>query len=77
MGNDFIRASTTLSDGNADAAGTVLDHGNPAYKNLIEGKRYTGEVTLFGKGYMADFNVFKDKNGQVVGAYLVGIPMSN
>ena len=74
-GSEFVRVSTSLiTDENKDAAGTILSHTNPAYNNLINGKRFTGEVELFGKKYMADYDVFRDKNGTVVGAYLVGIP---
>lgn len=76
-GTEFVRESTSLiTENNADAAGTVLDHSNPAYDNLMNGKRYTGVVELFGTKYMADYDVFRDKDGKVVGAYLVGIPLN-
>lgn len=75
-GSEFVRASTSLiTENNEDAAGTILSHTNPAYESLMNGKRYTGVVELFGQKYMSDYNVFRDKNGRVIGAYLVGIPM--
>lgn len=75
IGDEFVRLSTSLTtDREIDAAGTSLDHTTQAYKNLMNGMRYTGDTVLFGKKYMTDFNVLKDKNGQVIGAYLVGIP---
>ncbi len=76
-GNEFIRESTSLiTENNKDAAGTALSHSNPAYDNLMNGKRYTGIVDLFGVKCMADYDVFRDKDGKVIGAYLVGIPLT-
>lgn len=76
-GNEFVRESTSLiTENNTDAAGTLLSHTNPSYDSLMNGKRYTGIVELFGVKYMADYDVFRDKDGKVIGAYLVGIPMT-
>ncbi len=76
-GDEFVRESTSLiTESNTDAAGTVLSHTNPAYDNLMNGKRFTGIVELFGKKYMADYDVFRDKDGNVIGAYLVGLPLA-
>jgi len=76
-GNEFVRESTSLmTESNADAAGTTLSHSNPAYDSLMNGKRFTGVVELFGVKYMADYDVFRDKDGKVIGAYLVGIPLN-
>ncbi len=72
-GNEFIRLSTTEKN---EKPGTILDHSHPAYKHLIGELRYTNKVTLSGKDYMADYDVFRDRQGRVVGAYLVGIPLT-
>lgn len=84
MGDDFVRLSTTLSKTGAlsigtiageDAGGTVLDRSSPAYQALIKNMRYTGEMMLNGKRFMTDYDVFKDNQGNVVGAYMVGVPL--
>lgn len=76
-GNEFVRESTSLgTEKSNDAKGTTLSHNNPAYNSLMNEKRYTGEVELFGMKYMADYDVIRDKDGTVIGAYFVGIPIS-
>lgn len=72
-GEEFIRLSTTEKN---ETPGTVLSHSHPAYKRLLGELRYTDKVTLSGKEYMADYDVFRDRQGRVIGAYLVGIPLS-
>ncbi|MBX9743758.1 MAG: Cache 3/Cache 2 fusion domain-containing protein [Chlamydiales bacterium] len=69
--NEFIRISTTETN---EKEGTVLSHSHPAYKRLLGELRYTDKVVLSGKEYMADYDVFRDRQGRVIGAYLVGIP---
>jgi methyl-accepting chemotaxis protein len=71
-GEEFIRLSTTEKN---EKPGTALPHSHPAYERLIGELRYTGVVTLSGNRYMADYDVFRDRQGRVIGAYLVGIPM--
>jgi methyl-accepting chemotaxis protein-2 (aspartate sensor receptor) len=76
-GDEFVRVSTSLNiTPSLDGEGTILDHASGAYKNLIQGKRYTGKVTLFGKQFVADYDVIKEKGGKVIGAYLVAIPLT-
>lgn len=69
--NEFIRLMTTEAN---EEAGTILDHASPAYERLLGELRYTGKIVLSDKQYMADYDVFRDKQGRVIGAYLVGIP---
>ncbi len=71
-GDEFIRLSTTEKN---ERPGTILAHSHPAYKRLLGELRYTDKVTLSGKEYMADYDVFRDRQGRVIGAYLVGIPL--
>ena len=72
VGDEFVRISTTEKN---EKPGNALSHAHPAYKRLIGELRYTEKVTLSGKEYMADYDVFRDRQGRVVGAYLVGIPL--
>ncbi|MGE0633851.1 MAG: Cache 3/Cache 2 fusion domain-containing protein, partial [Pseudobdellovibrionaceae bacterium] len=69
--DEFVRICTTEPNENA---GTALSHDHPAYKRLLGELRYTNKVTLAEKDYMADYDVFRDRPGRVIGAYLVGIP---
>jgi methyl-accepting chemotaxis protein len=72
-GDEFIRLSTTEP---GEKAGTALSHSHPAYNRLHGELRYTGVVTLSGQRFMADYDVFRDRQGRIVGAYVVGIPMA-
>lgn len=75
MGNEFVRQSTSLrTEKQEDAAGTILQHTNPAYSPLMQGESYMGEVELFGQQYSAYYDVIRDKEGQVIGAYFIGFP---
>ena len=71
-GDEFIRLCTTEPD---EKPGTALSHSHPAYKRLLGELRYTDKITLSGNEYMADYDVFRDRQGRIVGAYLVGIPI--
>ena len=70
VGDEFVRLTTTEE---GESPGTALVHSHPAYKNLLGELRYTNKVTLANKDYMADYDVFRDRQGRVIGAYLVGI----
>ncbi|MBI2743591.1 MAG: Cache 3/Cache 2 fusion domain-containing protein [Chlamydiales bacterium] len=70
--DEFVRISTTEP---GEKAGAALSHSHPAYKKMIGELRYTDKVTLAGKEYMADYDVFRDRQGRVIGAYLVAIPI--
>jgi methyl-accepting chemotaxis protein-2 (aspartate sensor receptor) len=70
VGDEFVRVNTTEAN---EAPGTILSHSHPAYERLLGELRYTNKVTLSNKDYMADYDVFRDRQGRVLGAYLVGI----
>lgn len=70
--DEFVRLSTTEPH---EKPGTILSHSHPAYKRLLGELRYTHKITLGGKEYMADYDVFRDRPGRVIGAYLVAIPL--
>jgi methyl-accepting chemotaxis protein len=71
--DEFVRLMTTEPN---EKTGTALPHSHPAYQRLIGELRYTNKVTLSGNDYMADYDVFRDRQGRIIGAYLVGIPMA-
>jgi Cache 3/Cache 2 fusion domain len=71
-GKDFIRTKTTLktSDGKS-AVNTKLDHGTAAFKALARKRSYSGEVTVFGKKYNADYAPMTSADGKLTGALFV------
>src|ERR1700722_278756 len=56
--DEFVRLSTTEKN---EKPGTILPHSHPAYKHLLGELRYTNKVTLSGIDYMADYDVFRDR----------------
>jgi Cache 3/Cache 2 fusion domain len=73
-GKDFIRTSTTLmkEDGKS-AVNTKLDHDSPAYKALTEKHSYSGDATVFGHKYEANYAPLTAADGHVTGALFVGV----
>jgi methyl-accepting chemotaxis protein-2 (aspartate sensor receptor) len=77
-GDEFIVISTPLKrEKGPGARGTALDHDHPAYKNLSKGLGFTGKITLFGKDFIAKYDVIKDRKDNVVGAVMVAKPLFN
>jgi hypothetical protein len=73
-GKDFTRTKTTLmTEAGASAAGTKLEHDSPAYKALTAKKSYSGEATVFGKKYDANYAPLTDGSGKVTGALFVAV----
>lgn len=74
-GHDFIRTHTTLlTEDKKSAVNTKLDQDNPGYKALIKKQCYSGEVSLFGEKYNANFAPLTDKDGNLTGALMVCMP---
>ena len=74
-GKDFIRTQTTLlTEDGKSAVNTKLDHDSPAYKALTQKHSYTGEATVFGHTYDADYAPLTGKDGRLTGALFVAIP---
>ena len=73
-GQDFVRTHTTLTteDGKS-AVNTKLDRGTPAYKALMAKHSYTGEASVFGHNYAANYAPLTDKDGQLTGALFVAV----
>ena len=72
MGDDFVRVTTSLKrlDGSR-TLGTFLGKKSPAYKVLMNKKRYFGTAKLFGNDYMAVYDPII-KNGELIGILYVG-----
>ena len=73
-GQDFVRTQTTLAteDGKS-AVNTKLDQDAPAYKALIQKRSYTGDATLFGREYEANYAPLTDEDGQLTGALFITV----
>src|SRR5512146_2528323 len=74
-GTDFTRTRTTLvTEDGKSAVNTKLEHDNPAYKALVQKGSYTGEATVFGKKYEANYAPLTGKGGRLTGALFVAVP---
>jgi methyl-accepting chemotaxis protein-2 (aspartate sensor receptor) len=76
-GQDFIRVTTSLKkqDGSR-AVGTSIDHAHPAFPLLLSGKGYGGPAILFDKPYITRYEPIHDAAGNVIGAWFVGVEIS-
>ena len=73
-GQDFVRTQTTLvTKQGKSAVNTKLEHDNPAYKALIEQRSFTGDATIFGRHYEADYAPLTGDDGRLTGALFVGV----
>jgi hypothetical protein len=71
-GKDFIRSKTTLkTEDGKSAVNTKLDHTTAAFKALVQKHSYSGEVTVFGKKYNADYAPMTSEDGKLTGALFV------
>ncbi|MBS9782222.1 MAG: Cache 3/Cache 2 fusion domain-containing protein [Arcobacter sp.] len=72
VADDFVRVTTSLKrpDGSR-TLGTFLGTKSPAYKSIMQGKRYFGDAHLFGSDYMAVYDPIM-KDGRVIGILYVG-----
>lgn len=74
-GKDFVRSqSTMMTEDGKSAVNTKLDHGSPAYKALALKHSYSGDATVFGHAYAANYAPLTDKDGKLTGALFVGAP---
>ncbi len=73
-GQDFVRIKTTLvTEKGKSAVNTKLDHDTPAYRALIQKRSYTGDVTLFGRKYEANYAPLTGEDGRLTGALFVAV----
>jgi hypothetical protein len=74
-GKEFVRTKTTLmAEEGKSAADTKLGHENPAYNALLQKHSYTGDATVFGKKYEANYAPLTNADGKLTGALFVGVP---
>lgn len=70
---DFTRIVTSiLNKDGTKAVGTQLDTTSKAYESIQKGERYTGEVNILGKKYLALYEPMKDSKGEVIGIVFLG-----
>jgi hypothetical protein len=73
-GKDFVRTKTTLlTKEGKPAVNTKLDHDTPAYKALIQKRSYTGDATIFGRKYDANYAPLTSEDGRLTGALFVAV----
>ena len=73
-GQDFVRVKTTLvTQKGKSAVNTKLEHDTPAYKALIEKRSYTGDATVFGRKYEANYAPLTGDDGRLTGALFVAV----
>ena len=73
-GQDFVRTQTTLvTKEGKSAANTKLEHDTPAYKALIQKRSYSGDATVFGGKYDANYAPLTSDDGRLTGALFVAV----
>jgi hypothetical protein len=73
-GQDFVRTQTTLlTKEGKSAVNTKLEHDTPAYKALSQKRSYTGDATVFGRKYDANYAPLTSEDGRLTGALFVAV----
>lgn len=73
-GQDFVRTKTTLlTKEGKPAVNTKLEHDNPAYRALIQKHSYSGDATVFGRKYDANYAPLTSEDGRLTGALFVAV----
>lgn len=73
-GKDFVRTKTTMvTEDGKSAVNTKLDQDTPAYKALIQKRSYSGDATVFGREYEANYAPLTGKDGRLTGALFVAV----
>lgn len=73
-GKDFVRTeSTVLTKDGKSVVNTKLAHDTPAYKALVDKHSYTGDATIFGREYQAQYAPLTSDDGKLTGALFVGV----
>lgn len=74
-GQDFVRVMTTLrTEEGKSAVNTKLSRETPAYKALIQKRSYSGNVSVFGRKYDANYAPLISEDGRLTGALFVAVP---
>jgi methyl-accepting chemotaxis protein-2 (aspartate sensor receptor) len=73
-GHDFVRVKTTLlTKEGKSAVNTKLEHDTPAYKALVQKHSYSGDATVFGHKYDANYAPLMGEDGHLTGALFVAV----
>ncbi|HSR91185.1 MAG TPA: Cache 3/Cache 2 fusion domain-containing protein [Gemmatimonadales bacterium] len=73
-GKEFVRTKSTLmTQEGKSAVNTKLEHDSPAYSALLQKHSYTGDATVFGKKYEANYAPLTGADGKVTGALFVAV----
>ena len=73
-GQDFVRTQTSLvTKEGKSAVNTKLEHDTPAYKALVEKRSFSGDATVFGRHYDANYAPLTGEDGRLTGALFVGV----
>ena len=73
-GQDFVRTQTSLvTKEGKSAVNTKLEHDTPAYKALVEKRSFSGDATVFGRPYDANYAPLTGEDGRLTGALFVGV----
>ena len=74
---DFVRiASNVFMPDGSRAIGTAMDHRSQSYRDLRKGRAYWGLSDVFGSPYFTYYEPIRDAQGDVIGAFGVGYPLS-
>jgi methyl-accepting chemotaxis protein len=76
-GDDFVRVSTNvLKPDGSRAIGTALDPKGRAYAAIGKGQSFYGVVDILGQPYMTGYEPMRNPQGNVVGIWYVGFPLT-
>ena len=74
--NGFIRVATNIFRAGSRGIGTELDRSGPVIEPLRKGVPYRGQADILGVLHDTYYEPIKDSAGTVIGAFLVGFPLS-
>ena len=72
----FVRVSTNIMRDGKRAVGTELDPKGAVYPLVSKGTAYQGRADILGKAYETIYEPIFDANKQLVGVYLVALPVA-
>ena len=73
-GDDFERTSTSVKTEQGErASGVPLGPDHPAIPLLLKGEPFTGKARMLGRDFMTHYLPIKNPQGEVIGAFFVGL----
>lgn len=70
--NKLIRVSSTLFKEDRSVVGTYIPSNSEAYKKIIRGEEFVGEIDIQGTGYVTRMEPIFDKDKKIIGAMGLG-----